>query len=357
MRTFELLFLLSVLLGSSVTAQSNGTTDTPIPSTPAPTTLSAELDVAFTIFCDSLVSAYVADIAAVAGVLPRRLQPVSYGNAIALEFGKTYIFTLKVSEPTGVGGDSMEALDVAQRVEQRVTAALAAGSKMLQRRTILSVRRVTPEPRATELGSVGVNYVWVAFLLLGFVMVIASLFVLFRRRSAAADENVAIDGNEDIRPAPQDIINDNVTAVQKLVGQATEAREQQRREREREMRHRPKHALFAAALEYDHRLRLPPPATFDPLSKDNWQPPPINRSGPAQPAIRLEAPDERSASEQATARSSVRPPTEDGTHLTAGSSAVPSALMTPAPVERPSPPAPSFGAPRRSHQPFDEDEL
>lgn len=252
---------------------------------PAPTALSTTIDFRLGAWSDANLPVYLATLARIAGVPVQRVQPRYYGLVPALEFGNEYIFTVTITGPTNRGTDTRDAVAVAQQLAADVTAMLDT-DRQLRERNFLSAATVVPEKRATERGSRTVNYVWVAFLLIGFAMVVVSGIVLMRRRSRS-EEEVTHDEDETIRAPPSDLNNENVTSVLKLVEKAEKSRQEKRHQELVAKQYEPKACLFRDALEHDHRLRLPPPTdryVADPLAPNFGMQPSIDISAP--PAVR-----------------------------------------------------------------------
>ena len=232
---------------------------------------SHELDVRFDVFCDELLGNYVALLAEIAGVPARRISYVAYGTAVAVEFGTQSIFTVRIAERANRTDDPDDRSVVAERLERRVNALAAAGDHRLRQHTVRGAVRVVPEARVSERGRLTVNYIWVAFLLLGVIMLGASGLVLMRRRSTATDDTLANTAEEEMthgkRPVPRDAIRENEERLMRIVSAAEEKRVARDRDQTDRATYAPRHALFESALDTDYRLRLPPHTTVaDPLA-------------------------------------------------------------------------------------------
>jgi hypothetical protein len=284
--------LVGLLMVTCACAQASGNAtidvgDTPVPETTtgAPPTeapfKSTELDIRFKTWSDELLVAYLQLFADVTGVPVRRFVPVYYGAVTAIEFGEEYIFTVRIGDRSNQTSarDVYESPVVAEMLEQRLLALIGAQDARVKQRTILHVVRVVAEKRVTEKGSLSVNYMWVAFLLLGVGMLGASGIVLIRRRTAAPDDGLEEDHQQ--REVPKDELTKNAESLLRLVEKAEHHREREAVvEREREI-YAPNSQLFTDMLNSDFRLQLPPRSTKpDPLAP-SLKPAPTA----AQPAV------------------------------------------------------------------------
>ena len=259
--------------GSGAPTTTAVATTAPPPSTTAPpfnaaVLTSNELDVRLDFWSDELVVSYRKLFSDLAGIPIVRVTAVPYGNSLALEFGREYIATIRIEDRTNATTDVLEPADAAELLERECQALIGARDARFVQRTIKSVARVAPEKRVSEKGSLGVNYVWVAFLLLAVAMLGVSAIVLMRRRSSSDDDDIGAEIDEE-KPKvyPKDLQSQNVDSLLRLVDRAEAARLQREQQDRQNAIYAPRTQLFQAALDNDYRLQLPPPSTVpDPLA-------------------------------------------------------------------------------------------
>ena len=146
-----------------------------------------EVEVIFEHFSESRVSAYVQLISEVCMVPVDRLVTGFSGQG-ALEYGRQYIFPLRVTPLVGLSNNETVA-EVAKTTQQIVTRLLSAISDRKSAvffETMVHCAAVFEPIKGPnmEKAKIGVNYIWVSFLLMGCVMLVLSVLLVLRSRSA-----------------------------------------------------------------------------------------------------------------------------------------------------------------------------
>ena len=218
-----------------------------------------ELDIVFQTFSEARLPRYLAALAQVVGVPVGRIVPLRLENRLALEFGMEYLFPVKISAPSNLGSDTRLAVDVARDLESRLSSITKETHPVLYKATVTSARRVKAEFRERVESTQGVNYVWVAFLIIGLIMLVSSAGVLLRPRGTDADIEEQ-DEYADEKEIPDD--RDTFENAKKLQVALLEAqREQETKDREWRLRRlldaKKSLNMLDVTLEYDRNFALP----------------------------------------------------------------------------------------------------
>lgn len=228
--------------------------DTPIPTmaTEAPNA-TIEVDIMFSTFSETRTDAYLALLTSALGVPSVRMAPVLPRGKAALEFGTSYIFSVRVADPSGVGTDTDSAVALADRAVELINNESLI-TDAVRKSTMHNARRVHPEMRLREAFAEGVNQVWVAFLLAAAVMLAASAYFLFLRKRDADEEVIVTE-----LYVPPETKEDPREQLVAKVASLRSARLP--REEKWQMRDEGGPSAFEATMLYDHAFALPPQHT------------------------------------------------------------------------------------------------
>ena len=172
----------------------------------------SQVDVVFASFSESRVSSYLKSLAQVINISQTRVQPVyrSADGRVSLEFGKNYIFSVQILTPQGraVANNVTHALAFA--LAGNVTLLAAQVGTAMNRFTVLYATAVYPLPYSLTLVPVGVNYVWVAFILFGLVCCCLAVVAIFCKGSGSEGSGSAPESPKQILDrVPGDVLDEN----------------------------------------------------------------------------------------------------------------------------------------------------
>ncbi len=254
----------------NVTAAPSSPGGTPQPATPSPSAVNGstnstidtytEVDIIFATFSEARLSSYLSYIAAAAGLPPSRIVPQRLDNTLAFEFGSSYIFPIRLAPPTNISGDFLPANVAAALVEASINAVTRETQPDLFKATAISARRVQAGYRVRVASNSDVNYVWVAFLIVGLVMLISSVGVLLRPRGSedANDEDEGLEDEKEV-PDTKELDEGREKLEEALLFGAQDQAERNRLEqRERRQQAQRTLKMLDMTLEYDRAFALPP---------------------------------------------------------------------------------------------------
>lgn len=244
------------------------TTTSTIPPT---TTLAAnieatytQVDVFFDIFFDQYLQDYLTLFFQLSGVKSiRRVQIIEYQGFPSAVTGDGYIMSLQFVQPLDLSDDPLGAEAASTALEEKLNIGDTTADERIARHGIKRAVRVGPAKRETEKNGSGVNFMWLVLWFLTVFLMIVSIGALFRKRSAeSVEEEGGGGGGGGSSGGGMSIPADDTGLARIKLGELVEAAEKKRQEREakrlEEIKYAPSPQLFAATLEYENRVKLPP---------------------------------------------------------------------------------------------------
>jgi hypothetical protein len=185
-----------------------------------------------------------------------RLTVIEYMGFPTAFTGEGHLMTIQVEKATS--DDTLGPEDASTYL---ANALAAKADDRISQYGIVKATRVGPDKRTTEDNGTGVNWMWMLLWFLTMFLTIISLAALFRKRSAEVsqgEEGGGGGGGSGGMSVPPDDTDKQKEKLIELVLRGEEKRKEREARRLEEIKYAPKPELFAATLEYENRVKLPP---------------------------------------------------------------------------------------------------